>query len=207
MDVLKRNLASGLIFVAPLAIAGFVIYYLVSWIGGVPLIAAIDPWYLRAPIVITIFAVTVMGVGYLMRTAAGRYVAESIGVMIGHIPVLRIVYNAASLAIDTAIGETGGQTEPVKFEAWNGLRVTAFATGKTTEDGRVICFFPTAPNITTGYVIEVEEKDLERTGEGIERALIRVLSAGFGDRSAGDAPIAEMNNVERVRNVRLPGSK
>ena len=207
MIAVKRNLASGLVIVAPLAVAGFVVYYVLSWINGIPLVAALNPWYVRAPVVITLFAVTVMGVGYFMRTAAGRYVADSIVTIIGHIPLLRVVYNGSYLAIDTVLGDNDGRTEPVKIEAWNGLRVTAFTTGRMTDDGRVICFFPTAPNITTGYVIEVEEEDVERTGESLEQGLIRVLSAGFGDRSTTDAPIDGMSDAEYVSNVRLPQVK
>ena len=207
METLKRNLASGLVIVAPLAIAGFVIYYILSWMGGIPLIAAIDPWFVRVPVVVLLFCLTVLSVGYLMRTTAGNVIVSMIGAMIRRIPVLRIVYNAAQLAIETAIGEHRGRVEPVKIQAWEGLRVTAFSTGNTTSDGRIICFFPTAPNITTGYVIEVEENDIERTGEGIEKGLIRVLSAGFGDRSADEAMVGDAATVERVSNVRVPSTE
>ncbi len=59
--------------------------------------------------------------------------------------------------------------------------MTAFKTGKVADDGRVVLFLPTSPNITTGYVIEVEPERITELDEDVEDALTRVLSAGFGD--------------------------
>ena len=59
--------------------------------------------------------------------------------------------------------------------------MTAFKTGKRTEDGRAVVFLPTAPNITTGFVMEVDPADIEETDEKVEDALTRILSAGFGE--------------------------
>ena len=98
-----------------------------------------------------------------------------------HVPGLRVVYNASKMAVETAVGGTDELQAPVKLEVWDGMRMTAFKTGKTTEDGRDVLFLPTAPNITTGYVIEVESHEYEETDERVEDALTRILSAGFGD--------------------------
>lgn len=45
---------------------------------------------------------------------------------------------------------------------------------------------PTAPNITTGFVMEVDPEDIEETGEKVEEALTRVLSAGFAEQDHVD---------------------
>ena len=49
-------------------------------------------------------------------------------------------------------------------------------------------FLPTSPNITTGYVIEVEPDRYEHIDESVEDALTRVLSAGFGDSQETTVP-------------------
>jgi len=59
--------------------------------------------------------------------------------------------------------------------------MTAFKTGKTTDDGRDVLFLPTAPNITTGYVVEVEPDVYTEIDETVEDSLTRILSAGFGE--------------------------
>jgi len=83
-------------------------------------------------------------------------------------------------------GGSGEFQKPVKLETWDGLRMTAFKTGKKTSDGRELVFIPTSPNITTGFVVEVEPEKLEETGESSEDALTRVLSAGFGETRETD---------------------
>ena len=59
--------------------------------------------------------------------------------------------------------------------------MTAFKTGKTTQDGREVLFLPTAPNITTGFVVEVESDRYTEIDESVEDSLTRILSAGFGE--------------------------
>jgi uncharacterized membrane protein len=44
---------------------------------------------------------------------------------------------------------------------------------------------PTAPNITTGFVMEVESEDITETDERVEEALTRILSAGFAEETHG----------------------
>ncbi len=202
----RRTVASGLIVVAPVAIVLLAIQYAFRRIASLPLVTDLEPTSLRVLVVLVVFLALVTAVGYLMRTAIGVLVADLITAGINRIPGLRVVYNAAHLAIDTALRGSTGEIEPVKVLTWNRVRVNAFDTGNRTEDGRVLCFMPTSPNITTGYVIEVEEEDLERTGEGLESALMRVLSAGYGghpDADGRDVPVEGARIVESVHGVEL----
>lgn len=205
MALPRRDLVSGLIVVAPVTIVLIVMLYVFRSIAGLPLVAMIEPWYARVPVVVIVFVVLVSAVGHAMRTALGVFIADLLTAGINRIPVLRVVYNASQLALETAISGGGNGVEPVKVESWDGLRVNAFDTGNRTDDDRVICFFPTAPNITTGYVIEVEEEHLIRTGETVERALMQILSAGFGDQRERDQlPLSDSQTVGYVRGVELP---
>ena len=204
----RRDIVSGIVVVAPLTITILALAYLIRTIADVPFVADIEPWFLRLPIVALVFVVVVMATGYAMRTTLGRVLAQTINRAINHIPILRVVFNATRLAVETAFREDGTRTRPVRVEAWSGLRVTAFDTGNRAPDGRRLCFFPTAPNITTGYVIEVEEDQIEPTGERIETALTRLLSAGFGSEGTrSDEPVPDGRIVEYVRGVELPDRK
>ena len=84
------------------------------------------------------------------------------------------------MAVETTVSEEGTLQSPVKVTVWPGMKMTAFKTGNRTEDGKDILFMPTSPNITTGFVIEVDPKDYEDANESVEDSLARVLSAGFG---------------------------
>jgi len=183
----KRDFASGLVVLVPLLVVVFVVSWLYGQLATVPV--AIDPPPLRVAVTLVVFVLIVFAIGYLMRTALGGVVEGALDDVVNQIPGLRVVYNASKMAVETAVGSTDELQAPVKLETWNGLRMTAFKTGKTTSDGRELLFLPTAPNITTGFVVEVDPDRYEETGESVEDALTRVLSAGFGDtdeRTVGD---------------------
>ena len=190
MASIKRDIASGLIVVGPLAVSLLALQFLIRMIAGFPAVAAIEPSYLRAPIALGVFIIVTISFGYLMRTTTGRWVEGLIDAGINRVPGLRVFYNAVRLGVTTVVSPGGGKIQPVRIEAWKGLRLTAFSTGHQTDDGRLICFLPTAPNITSGYVIEVDTDDATPTGETLERALTRIISAGFGeqDDAVGDLP-------------------
>ncbi|WP_281196115.1 DUF502 domain-containing protein [Halorubrum sp. F4] len=198
MSTWKRDFASGLIVLAPLLVLLLVIRWIYLHIASIPLIDALQPEVIPAPlepvsrvvIAIAVFSTLVLAVGYFMRTTIGRLAEAKVDDAINRIPALRVVYNASKLAAETAISGTDELQNPVYLETWPGIRMTAFRTGKKTRDGKIVLFMPTAPNITTGFVIEVEPERVEDTGESVEEGMTRILSAGFGE-SAHQIPVEE----------------
>ena len=189
MSSWKRDIASGLIVILPIMVSAYIIAWLYLALAGVPLLQDIQPTYLRVLTVLVVFSMLVLSVGYMMRTAVGSLVENAIDGIMNQVPGLRVVYNASKMAAETALSDTTDLQAPVKVEVWNGMRMTAFKTGKTTEDGRELLFLPTAPNITTGFVVEIEPSDFEEVDESVEDALTRVLSAGFGETNESGIPI------------------
>ncbi|MFW6321581.1 MAG: DUF502 domain-containing protein [Halohasta sp.] len=203
MSTWKRDIASGLVVLLPLGILLFVVNWLYSRIIGLPLIDDLDFETLGVPsqfvpltrilVALALIITLILAVGYLMRTTVGRVFEATIDDTINRVPGLRVVYNASKLAVETALSGTEDLQQPVRIEVWNGVRMTAFKTGKQTDDGKVVLFMPTAPNITTGFVMEVDPERIEDTGEKVEEALTRVLSAGFAE-SAHQIPVEEEPN-------------
>jgi uncharacterized membrane protein len=117
--------------------------------------------------------------------------------MINQLPGLRVIYNASKMAVETALSGTSDLQAPVRLEVWDGLRMTAFKTGKKTTDGRDLLFLPTAPNITSGFVIEVEPDRYDEIDDSVEQALTRILSAGFGEQDdmRGERSVREILSV------------
>ncbi|WP_255193420.1 DUF502 domain-containing protein [Natronobeatus ordinarius] len=199
----KRDFASGLVVLGPILVTLYIIYWLYGLIAGItpglildadaliPLIPGDSDQaeqsreqiaqFLRVIVALTVFAILTLSMGYLMRTTVGGLVERMVDDVANSVPGLRVVYNASKMAAETAFGEQESLQSPVKLETWNGLRMTAFKTGKKTSDGREVLFMPTSPNITTGFVIEVEPDRITELDEDVEDALTRVLSAGFGD--------------------------
>ena len=192
----KRDFVSGLIVLVPLIVTIWVAVWLFSFLAGAPIFDVIEEdiivdligleaiaGQLRILITVLVFILTVFLVGYLMRTAVGELIESKVDSLMNRLPGGRIVYNASKVAIETARGTQTALQTPVKVEPWEGMRMTAFKTGKQTTDGREIVFMPTAPNITTGFVLELNEGDFTESDERVEDALTRLLSAGFGENS------------------------
>ena len=199
----KRDFASGLIVVLPVLVLLLVLRWLIGHLLGLPLNVPPDripPGLVPAPITLEaaamalelgltlgLFLTVTLAAGYLMRTQMGRIAEGLFDDIVNRLPGVRVLYNASKLAVETAVSGASDLQQPVKLEPWNGMRMTAFKTGQRTSDGRDVLFLPTAPNITTGFVVEVEPEEYEETDESVEQALTRVLSAGFGESEASDA--------------------
>jgi len=196
MAAWKRDVASGLIVLLPLIVTAYVITYLYGILASSALLAGVSSEQLielgvpnngtlieviQVSITLIVFFLLVLSIGYLSRTAFGDVFEGVIDNLVNRLPGLRVVYNASKMAIETAVSGTDELQTPVKLETWNGLRMTAFKTGKTTEDGRDVLFLPTAPNITTGFVVEADPERYTEVDERVEEALTRILSAGFGE--------------------------
>jgi len=184
----KRDVARGLVVLVPLLITSYILAVLYRALARLPFMAQVlpgQPTYVRVVLVIVVFSLLVLSVGYLMRTTLGDIAESGLDAVINWVPGLRVVYNASKMAVETAVSGTDDLQEPVKVETWNGMRMTAFKTGKSTPDGREVLFVPTSPNITTGFVVEVDPNQYTATGETVEAALTRVLSAGFGEGDDG----------------------
>jgi uncharacterized membrane protein len=203
MSTWKRDVASGLVVLVPLIVLAFVVSWLYQKLVDLPFMdfdIPVDPAYadpVRVLIVLVVFAMLTLAVGYLMRTTIGRLGEGAIDGVINRVPVVRVVYNASKLAVETALSGTEDLQKPVRLEVWDGIRMTAFKTGKTTADGREVLFMPTAPNITTGFVMEVESHRIEETNEKVEEALTRILSAGFAETKEGvNIDVTEEGGIE-----------
>jgi uncharacterized membrane protein len=193
----KRDVASGLVVVVPIVASFYVIVWLYNAVAGVTPASIVPPDRIAGPVpesqaplvaellrvglTLLVFVMFVLAVGYLMRTAVGALFEAAVDDVANRVPGLRVVYNASKMATETALGGADELQSPVKIETWPGMRMTAFKTGKQAPDGRDVLFLPTAPNITTGFVIELESEEYTETDETVEEALTRILSAGFGD--------------------------
>ncbi|GAB3689696.1 DUF502 domain-containing protein [Salinarchaeum chitinilyticum] len=214
MATWKRDFASGLVVLVPIIVTIWVVLWVYGIIANAPFLAAVDESLLesfglggvpvelvRVLVTLVVFALLVLGVGYLMRTAVGNLFESTLDRVVNRVPVLRVVYNASKMAAETALTGTQSLQTPVKVEPWDGMRLTAFKTGKQTQDGRELLFMPTAPNITTGFVVEVAPENVVETDEGVETALTRLLSAGFGNEEEANSGVLPEGATEEQAEV------
>ncbi|NGM67980.1 DUF502 domain-containing protein [Natronolimnobius sp. AArcel1] len=198
MATWKRDFARGLIVLAPVLVTGFVLYLLYGFIESLTPGFLVPDWllegviademareqataFLRVVVSMGILAVILYGCGSMMRTTVGPVAERMFDSGANSIPGVRVVYNASKTAAETAVGDQDQLQEPVKLEVWDEIRMTAFKTGQPAPDDRELYFIPTSPNITTGFLVEVDPDEVTSLDETSEEALTRVLSAGFGD--------------------------
>lgn len=179
MAAWKRDVASGLIVLLPILVTVYFVAIIYNNLAQVPVPVDYQP--LKVALTLVVFSLLVLSIGYMSRTAFGDIFEEILDDMVNRLPGLRVVYNASKMAVETAVSGPEDLQTPVKLEPWDGMRMTAFKTGKSTDDGRDVLFLPTAPNITSGYVLEVEPHRYTECDEKVEDALTRILSAGFGE--------------------------
>jgi uncharacterized membrane protein len=214
MATWKRDFASGLVVLVPIIVTLWVLLWVYGMIANAPFLAAVDEGLLqdlgvtnipvelvRVVVTLVVFALLVLGVGYLMRTAVGNLFESALDRVVNQVPGVRVVYNASKMAAETALTGTQSLQTPVKVEPWDGMRLTAFKTGKQTPDGRELLFMPTAPNITTGFVVEVAPENITETEEGVETALTRLLSAGFGNEEESTSNVLPSGVTEEQAEV------
>jgi len=191
---LKRNAISGLIVLTPVFAAGYSAWWVYQLIANFPLVGvvarrvtvlhAVDPSLARFVIALTVLIGLLLLLTWVMRTAIGPILESRLDASFNQIPGFRVVYNASKIAMETVVNEDVDLNAPAKVELWNDARVTAFPTGRNTADGRTTVYIPASPVIFVGWVVELDESRIEPAAESTEDALIRVLSAGFAERSS-----------------------
>jgi uncharacterized membrane protein len=124
-------------------------------------------------------AVIVTVAGRIVKTNRGFKFERILDSTFDRIPFLGSVYSITKVTTETILGGAEDLSEPVKIKHGE-IRINGFKTGNQTEEGREIVFMPTAPNITSGLVLELPEDHIEETEDSAEETLTRILSAGFG---------------------------
>lgn len=198
MSSWKRDFSRGLIVLAPIIVIGYLCYVLYGFVDGFTPNVLVPGWLLETLIenetvrarVTAVLRVLVSGslllallyaCGLLARTALGAVVERAIDTSANALPGVRVVYNASKTAAETAVNEQTELRQPVKLEVWDDIRMTAFKTGRSTNDGQGLYFVPTSPNVTSGFLVEADPNEVEQLDEPFERALGRIISGGFGN--------------------------
>lgn len=151
--------------------------------------------FLKLGFTILSLYIVVISVGRLFKTERGFKIEKAFDEAVDQIPVISTVYSVVKVSLDTLFTGPEEFQKPVTIDL-NGLNITGFKTGNKTADGKDIIFVPTAPNITSGFVVELEEERYEESDKTVQEALTKILSAGLGSVNKEDEPTAETNQKE-----------
>ena len=119
--------------------------------------------------------------GFFAKTVAGQLFSRAGDALMSHLPVVRGLYGVAKQM--SQIFFAGDQN----FKAFKrvvevpfpsqGLKSVAFVTAKYSETQSVV-FVPTAPNPTSGYVVILDNSQMQDSKLSVDEALKMILSCG-----------------------------
>jgi len=194
----RRDLLSGVVVLAPIAIVLYVIYWVFTHVSLVPLPLAptgqpaVDA-VVKAVLVLLGFLVLFFAVGRGTRTFLGKGLERGFDRQMNRIPALRIIYNASKVALEMVIRGAQEYRMPVLVRVTPERSLMGFKTGTEVVEGRETVFVPTAPNITSGMILYVETDRLVDVDESTEEVLTHVISAGF--LKPGEAETEEVESL------------
>ena len=141
-------------------------------------------------------------VGMIAAGVLGRAMTSLADRFVGQLPVARSIYSATKQIIETIIAQQNSAFRDVVLFEYprKGSWAIGFVTGQTeghiqevTASEVVNIFLPTTPNPTSGFLLFVPGKEVQKLSMTVEEGLKMVISGGIltpPDRSAG-APASE----------------
>ncbi len=193
----RRNFIAGLAVLVPAAFVVIVLVWFFNTIDGIlqPIITV----FFGRPITGLGFGVTIILVylaGILASNIVGRRLIQFGEWLVGRLPVLRQLYNAAKQAMTSIAGvsKTKAAFREVVLVEYprRGLRTIGFTTSEILDaDGRklITVYLPTTPVPTSGWLILVTEDQITRTGIPVDTAMKMVISGGIASPQEIDVRI------------------
>lgn len=173
----------GLVVLLPMLIFFFLLQWLIGLLNGMldPLVQLI-PFEINAILAKLILFIIILGFcfgfGLFIRTTIGNATFSFIeNSLLKKLPFYSIIK-------ETVIQFLGNDKTPFKevvlVKTFGGnAKMIGFVTSKS-EEGMYTIFVPTAPNPTSGFVVFLEEKDVEHIDITIEEAMRTNIGLGRG---------------------------
>lgn len=183
---LKEFLVLGLLTTAPLAITLWVLLSVVRFLDGtiysmIPV--NFEPTILGVPIpglgVLATF-VLLLGMGFLAKTVAGTLFKSLTDGILSRIPVVGALYGTAKQISQVFFsGKAGSAFKEVVYVPFpsSDCRSLGFVAHHPN-DHETTVFVPTAPNPTSGYVVNYRNDQIERANMSVDEGLKIIISCG-----------------------------
>lgn len=211
MSVLRRYFINGLLFVLPIGLTLWFLFYLVSSVDEIlrnllsifvsdssPVGLLLSTNYVFGlSILVTVILLVV--IGWLVRNVFGKLVRTSVDRLFDAVPLVNRIYHFIK-QVTRSIGKGGGTafkrvvlvdyphpgTKAVGFVSNENL---AGLMGKDNCQGKISVFVPTSPNPTSGFVIVVNASDAIPVDMTVEQGLQFIISGGTLEISSDDTDV------------------
>ncbi|WP_093991645.1 DUF502 domain-containing protein [Flavimaricola marinus] len=194
---LRNNFLAGVVVIAPIGLTVWLIWTLIGWMDSwvLPLVPGrLNPEQyiginLRGVGVIFFLVFTVV-IGWVAKGLVGRSFLRFGENLVGRMPVVRSVYNAAKQIAETVFSQSDTSFDEACLieHPRKGVYAIAFITTKAKgeidaklpyDEEIVTVFMPTTPNPTSGFLLFVPRSDIIELDMSVEDAAKLVISAGL----------------------------
>lgn len=183
----RRNFITGLLVTVPAALVIIALLWFFTTIDSV--LQPIIRLFFGQPITGLGFIITIILIylaGILASNIVGKRLIQFAEAIVGRLPILRQIYNAAKQAMSSLSGASRTKAafrEVVLIEfPRKGIQAVAFITNEIQDaDGQklIAIYVPTAPVPTSGYFALVREEEIIRTRISVDTAMKMVISSGI----------------------------
>jgi uncharacterized membrane protein len=194
---LRNYFLTGLVVAGPLAITGWLISAVVTWVDDTvrPLIPEMYrpetylPWKIPGSgLVIALFALTLLG--FLTANLVGRTLVQLGDHLIDRMPIVRPIYKTVKQVFQMLFSKSGTSFRKVglvEFPA-PGMWSLVFLSQPPSADvasrlpngnDQISVFLPCTPNPTTGFFFYVPRKNIIELEIPVEQAATLIMSAGM----------------------------
>jgi uncharacterized membrane protein len=197
LGMLRTNLLTGIVVIAPIALTIWLIWTVINWIDGWVLPVVPSSWRPATRFGIDIpglgvilFVVFAVVVGWAAKGFLGATLIRWGEAIVDRMPVIRSVYNGVKQIAETVFSQTETSfdraclVEYPRKGVWAVCFVSTRAKGEIAarldHAGRIeTVFLPTTPNPTSGFLLFVPAVDLIPLDMAVEDAAKLVISAGL----------------------------
>ena len=195
---IKKIFIAGILSLLPIIVTVYLLYFLYNFIvsKASPLVKKIAHQYnydfseyvfqIAAFIIIILF---IFLIGIFTRMYLGRLFMKILDNIMTHIPIARLIYNAAKQVIDSFSNTSGSSFSKVVLVEFprRDMWMIAFLVRDalpvmqdiSTKEESSNVFIPTAPNPTSGFIAVVPNKDIRELDITVEEGVKFVLSVGI----------------------------
>ena len=216
MTRIRNYFLTGLIVSAPLAITAYLVWAFIHWVDSwvkpyIPHAYNPDNYLPFAVpgfgLIVALLMITL--VGFITATFVGRTIVTVGENILGRIPLVTNVYAALKKIFTTVLAHRSdlftrtGLVEWPRRGTWSIVFIPRQQESELNEalrarEGKTIAVFrPITPNITTGYIMYVAEKDVIPLKMSIEEAARFLISAGLVAPEFEGSP-AEIEELEKA---------
>ncbi len=185
-----RNIfITGLLVLLPLGVTFYILLFMFEFFDGIlrPVIQKAFGYYFPGTGIVAIILVIFL-LGIFVRITIGRKIFGFIEEAIDRIPMIRTIYSVVKYASHTMLFQDGSEFKGVVLIEYprKGVYTIGFTTGtivreiqNLTEEKVINVFVPTSPNPTSGYVVQIPERDVVHMKMTVEEGVKLIISGGF----------------------------